>query len=202
MFWVYIIFCKFGTTFATNTIMKKTLLLILAMGFIGFNAVAQEINWVSLEEALALQKKNPKKIMIDMYTTWCGPCKMLDRNTFQHAEVANYVNQHYYAVKFNAEGNAEVTYKDKAFTNPNYDPAKANKRNSPHQLARYFQITAYPTIMFLDENADVITPIRGYQTPNQLELYLKMFKNDDHKNIKTQEEFNAYYTNFKPEFKG
>lgn len=171
------------------------------MGFISFSAVAQEIKWLSLEEALALQKKNPKKIMIDMYTTWCGPCKMLDKNTFQHAEVANYVNKYYYAVKFNAEGNAKVTYKDKAFTNPDYDPAKANRRNSPHQLARYFQINAYPTIVFLDENADVIAPIRGYQTPNQLELYLKMFKNDDHKNIKTQEEFNTYYSNFKPEFK-
>ena len=40
-------------------------------------AVAQDINWVRLEEAVKLQKKNPKKIMIDMYTKWCGPCKMI-----------------------------------------------------------------------------------------------------------------------------
>ncbi|UKM66206.1 thioredoxin fold domain-containing protein [Flavobacteriaceae bacterium GSB9] len=181
--------------------MKKTLLLILAIGFVSLNAIAQEINWVSLEEAVALQKKNPKKIMIDIYTTWCGPCKMLDKNTFQHKQVAEYVNEHYYAVKFNGEGNEVVNYKNKSFTNPNYDPAKAKRRNSAHQLARYFKISAYPTIVFLDEKADVITPLRGYLKPSQLELYLKMFKKDDHKNIKTQEEFNTYYNNFKSEFK-
>ncbi|NJX16200.1 thioredoxin family protein [Tamlana crocina] len=182
--------------------MKKILLLIVAAGFMSLNATAQKINWVSFDEALALQKKNPKKIMVDMYTNWCGPCKMLDKNTFQNPEVADYVNEHYYAVKFNAEGNAVVNYKDKSFTNPNYDQAKANRRNSAHELARYFQISAYPTIVFLDENADVIAPIRGYQTPPKLELYLKMFKKDDHKDIKSQEDFNAYYTAFKPEFKG
>ena len=51
---------------------------------------AQDINWVSLEEALELQKKAPKKIMIDVYTVWCGPCKMLDKNTFQ-----NHFAQHF-----------------------------------------------------------------------------------------------------------
>jgi len=47
----------------------------------------------------------------------------------------------------------------------------------------------------------LIAPVRGYQTPNQLELYLKMFKNDEHKNMDTQEKFNSYYAAFKPEFK-
>ena len=165
-------------------------------------ATAQEIKWLSLEEAIALQKKEPKKIIMDIYTNWCGPCKMLDKNTFQHEEVADYINNHYYAVKFNGEGDEVVNYKDQSFANPNYNPANANKRNSPHDLARYFQVSAYPTIVFFDENGDVITPLRGYQTPTQLELYLKMFKKDDHKNIKTQEEFNNYYNAFQAEFKG
>ncbi len=162
--------------------------------------VAQKINWVSIEEAVELQKKSPKKIMIDMYTNWCGPCKMLDKNTFQNKDVASYVNENYYAVKFNAEGNENVTFKGKAYSNPNYDPAKANRRNSAHELSRYFRIQAYPTIVFLDENLDVLVPLRGYKRPQQLELYLKMFKNNEHKNIKSQEEFNAYYKAFKPVF--
>ena len=139
---------------------------------------------------------------MDVYTNWCGPCKMLDKNTFQNKDVATYVNEHYYAVKFNAEGNDVVNYKGKSYSNPNYDPARANKRNSPHELARYFRVQAYPTIVFLDENLEVIVPLRGYQKPQQLELYLKMFKRDDHKGIKTQEEFNTYYKAFKPEFQG
>ncbi|HCY80556.1 MAG TPA: thioredoxin family protein, partial [Xanthomarina gelatinilytica] len=75
-------------------------------------------NWVTLEEAVALQKKNPKKIMIDAYTNWCGPCKMLDKNTFKNKDVADYVNKHYYAVKFNAEGNETINFKGNTFTNP------------------------------------------------------------------------------------
>ena len=182
--------------------MKKAVLLLLTIGFVSLNTTAQEIQWVSLDEALALQKKTPKKIMMDVYTNWCGPCKLLDKKTFQNPDVANYVNKHFYAVKFNGEGNESVTYKDKKFANPNFDPARANSRNSAHELARYLQVNAYPTIVFIDEKAEVIAPIKGYQTAPQLELYLKMFNKDDHKNIKTQEEFNQYYKAFKSEFKG
>ena len=182
--------------------MKKTILLLFSAAFINFSALAQEIKWVTLNEVLALQKVTPKKIMMDVYTNWCGPCKMLDKNTFQNKDVADFVNQHYYAVKFNGEGNDVVNYKDNAFTNPNYKPELANRRNSVHDLARYLQVNAYPTIVFFDELAEVIAPIKGYQTPTQLELYLKMFSNNDHKNITTQDEFNTYYNAFKAEFKG
>jgi thioredoxin-related protein len=182
--------------------MKKIVYICLFVLLVSLSSAAQEIKWVTFNEAIALQKKSPKKIMMDVYTSWCGPCKMLDKNTFQNKDVAEYVNKHYYAVKFNGEGNDVVTFKDNTFTNPNYNAANANRRNSAHQLASYLQISAYPTIVFFDETAEVIAPLRGYQTPPQLELYLKMFKADEHKNITTQEEFNAYYTAFKPEFKG
>tara|TARA_R110002012_G_scaffold312248_1_gene522790 strand:+ start:372327 stop:372875 length:549 start_codon:yes stop_codon:yes gene_type:complete len=174
-----------------------TLLLVVGFSAVG---VAQEINWVTLEEAVALQQKNPKKIMMDMYTSWCGPCKMLDKNTFQNNDVAAYVNKHYYAVKFNAEGNEVVNFKGKKYTNPGYDPAKANKRNSGHELARYFSIRSYPTIVYLDEEGGLLAPVVGYKTPQQLELYLKLFKNNDHANFKTQQDFQAFAEAFKPEF--
>ena len=182
--------------------MKKIIALAILTIFTSVNVIAQEINWVTLEEAVDLQKKNPKKIMMDMYTNWCGPCKMLDRNTFQNKDVANYVNTHFYAVKFNAEGNDEVSFKGKVFSNPNYDPARANKRNSAHELSRYFSIQAYPTIVFLDEKAELLTPLRGYKAPQDLELYLKLFKNNAHKDMDSQEKFNDYYKAFKPEFQG
>lgn len=181
----------------------RNLVLIVAITLLtSVSGIAQEINWVTLEEAIELQKETPKKIMMDVYTVWCGPCKMLDKNTFHNADVVAYVNKNYYAVKFNGEGNDVVKYKDKSFSNPNYSEARAKTRNSAHELARYLQISAYPTIVFFDEKANVIAPIRGYQQPKQLELYLKLFKNDDHKDIKTQEDFNEYYKAFKAEFEG
>ena len=132
-------------------------------------AAAQEINWMSMEAALAKQKEVPKKIMVDMYTTWCGPCRMLDKNTFSNKKLAAYVNANYYAVKFNAEGNAVVNFNGQKLNNPNYDPAKARRRNSQHQLAQFFGIRSYPTIMFLGEKGEFLAPISGYRTPGQLE---------------------------------
>ncbi len=162
---------------------------------------AQEINWVTIEEALELQKENPKKIIMDVYTNWCGPCKMLDQRTFKNKDVAKYINDNYYAVKFNGEGNDTVNFKENTFTNPQYDPAKANRRNSAHQFARYMKVNAYPTLVFFDEKGDFITPIKGFQTPQQLELYLKLFKTDKYKEMTDQATFNAYHQAFKPEFK-
>ena len=178
----------------------KKLILVFGLLFVTQSAIAQKINWVSFEEAIALQKETPKKIMIDMYTVWCGPCKLLDKNTFQNKDVADYVNEHYYAVKFNAEGDEVINFEGKTFSNPNYNPAMAARRNSPHELSMYYRVQAYPTIVFLGEDTEFLTPVRGYKTPQQLELYLKLFKNNEHKGMASQEDFNAYFRAFKPEF--
>lgn len=163
---------------------------------------AQEIKWMTFNEALAAQQENPKKIFVDMYTSWCGPCKMLDKNTFSHPDVAKFINKNFYAVKFNAEGNESVTYKSKTYTNPTYNPAKATKRNSAHQLTRYMGVNAYPTVLFLDEEGGLINRVKGYRTPQQFEVFLKFFGTDLWKTITTQQAYQEYVDNFKPEFKG
>lgn len=163
-------------------------------------ANATEINWMTFEEAVAAQKKNPKKIMVDAYTVWCGPCKMLDKNTFSNAAVIKYVNKNYYAVKFNAQGNETINFKGKEYSNPRFDPKKAKSRNSSHELANFFRINAYPTILFLDEEATYLTPVKGYKTPKQLELYLKLFATDAYKELKTKEQWAAYQETFKYTF--
>jgi len=182
--------------------MKKIILLIAIIAF-SFKGIAQEkgeINWISVEEALAAQEKEPRKIMIDMYTSWCGPCKLLDKNTFQNKDVADYVNENFYAVKFNAEGGETVNFKDKEYGNPAFDGSKKG-RNSQHQFAQYLRVQAYPTIVFLDEKADLIAPLTGYRAPNQLEIFLKLFATDKHKEVTTKEQWEAYQKEFKAEFK-
>ena len=170
------------------------------MLLIGTTSIGQEINWLSFNDALEAQKTNPKKIFVDAYTDWCGPCKLLDKNTFHNKDVVEFVNENYYAVKFNAEGNESITYNGKTYTNPNFNPNKKG-RNSSHELSGYFQIRAYPTMLFLDEEASFLTPVTGYQTAQQLEFFLKVFKTDDYKRLTTPELQQEYYSNFKPEFK-
>ena len=92
--------------------MKSFVLTVITL-LSSLTVVSQSINWVTMDQALELQKKEPKNIMIDFYTSWCGPCKMLDRNTFTNKDLIDFVNTNYYAVKFNAEGNETVSYKDR-----------------------------------------------------------------------------------------
>ncbi len=165
----------------------------------GITSFGQEINWMTMNEALAAQEKKPKKIILDAYTEWCGPCKMMDKNTFAHPKVAAYINKHFYAVKFNAEGTEVVNYKDFEYTNPNHDPNRKG-RNAQHFFAHALKVSAYPTLVFFDENSEIISPVVGYQTPEQLELYLKMIATDDYKEITTQESWQKYQKKFKSTF--
>lgn len=178
--------------------MNKIIFLLLASLFFS-NIQAQNVKWMSMNEALAAQQKEPRKIFMDAYTDWCGPCKTLDKNTLNHPKVAAYLNKHFYPVKFNAEGTEKITYQGFEYTNPNHDP-KRKGRNAQHFLANALKISAYPTLVFFDEKGKVISPVVGYKTPQQLELYLKMMVNDDYKKLTSQEAWEAYQSNFEAEF--
>ena len=99
--------------------MLKKIFAILSLFFVS-NIISQEINWISMDKALELQKKVPKNIIMDVYTEWCGPCKIMDKNTFQNPDVVQFINNNFYAIKFNAEGNEIINYKDRKFDNPGY----------------------------------------------------------------------------------
>ncbi len=181
--------------------MKKAFLLFLLVTFsVTINAQNSEINWMTFKEALTAQKTNPKKIMMDVYTNWCGPCKLLDKNTFHNTNLVKYVNENFYAVKFNGEGNQIVNYESQEFGNPHYDKSKEFKRNSSHQLADYLQIRAYPSILFFEESGDLLAPLPGYRTAKQLEVFLKLFQTNKHKVITTEEAFSKYQKEFVYEF--
>jgi thioredoxin-related protein len=156
------------------------------------------INWMSLEEAVEAQAKQPKKIMMDVYTQWCGPCKMMMANTFTSEDVIAYINKHYYAVKFDAESADPITYQGKTFSNPSWNP-NARGRNSTHQLSRALGVSAYPTLVYFDENAEVIAPIPGYKTPRQIELYLKFFADHYTPGVQ-QQEWETFRDSFVPSF--
>ncbi|MGY8946316.1 MAG: thioredoxin family protein [Flavobacteriales bacterium] len=161
---------------------------------------SQTINWMSLEKAIELQKNNPKNILVDVYTNWCGPCKLMDKNTFQNKEIALFINDHYYAVKFNGEGNEIVNFMGRQFENKGYDESKSQTRNSSHQFTQFLGVNAYPTTLFFDKKMNLITPIRGYLRPKQIEIYLQLFKDDSYKKVKTQEDFDTFFKNFKSKF--
>lgn len=162
------------------------------------SSAAVEIQWVSLAEAEKLMAKEPRKVLIDVYTEWCGPCKMMNNTTFKDPGVVNYINKNYYAVKFNAEGPDVIEFKGNTYKNDQYDPAKAKMRNGTHDLTRAIAPLngkiAYPTIVYLDENFQILTPSQGFLQPAQI-MPLLTFFGDDIYLEKTWEEHNQAQNN-------
>ena len=152
-------------------------------------ASTAKIKWVDFEEAAALNAKKPKKIFLDMYTDWCGWCKKMDQSTFINPVIVNYMNQHFYAVKFNAERKDTVTYKGKDYVNPNPTGQRAS-----HQLAQVVLNgrMSYPSFAFMDEQMNVITVVPGYRKAPEFEAILNFIGSDAYK-TKKWEEFNASF---------
>jgi thioredoxin-related protein len=155
------------------------------------------INWVTVEQAMELSRKDGKPIMIDVFTQWCGPCKMLSSRTFTDKQLADYVNSHYHAVKFDAEGSEVVKFKDQTYTNPGYQANMQGMRNSTHQFTQVIAPVngriAYPTVVYLDAQGQILAPVQGYLTPEQMEPILIYFGEGQYKS-KDYETFKAGFT--------
>lgn len=153
--------------------MKKILLVVFIALFGLINNVQAQIKWMSMTEALQAQKKNKKPIFLDAYTVWCGPCKMLDKQTFSDETFASFINKNYNAVKFNAEGNEEIQFQGKLYKNPGFQEARKNSRNSVHELTLALGVRAYPTMMVIDNTGKVTHNIMGVQSAEKIIDQLK-----------------------------
>ena len=178
------------------------LLTLLALIVLGTAAQAQEkIKWMSFDEAFAAQKVTPKKLYVDAYTVWCGPCKRMEATTLSNPDVVAYINENFYPVKWNAEGKVPVTYQGITYANARWDAKKANTRNYPHELGQKLGVRAYPSTIFFDEEGKSLGPIPGMLPVSQMEFLLKMFKEDKYKGITTAEDYKKLQEEFVPTFK-
>ena len=100
---------------------------------------------LSLEKAKKEAKSSGKKIFIDVYTTWCGPCKEMSKTTFQNDEVGDLFNKKFVNLKIDAENDA-----DGAFVSKN------------------FKVNAYPTLLFLDSEGNLLKKLVGKQSQEKL----------------------------------
>ena len=73
--------------------------------------VSAQVNWMTMNEALAAQKKEPRKILLKSYTNTCPNCKWMDKYAFAKTDISSFINENYYPVKFDVEGKENINYK-------------------------------------------------------------------------------------------
>ncbi len=118
------------------------------------------VKWYTWEEAIAANKKNKKKIFVDIYTDWCGWCKRMDATTFSDPKIAKHMNDNFYCIKLDAEQKENIQYAGHTYKYiANYG------RKGVHELA--FTLLdgrmSYPQYVFMDENEGKLNIVKGYK---------------------------------------
>lgn len=137
-------------------------------------AAAPAIPWISIEEAAAKAQQLQKPILIDLYTTWCGWCRQMDRKTYSNKKVAEYLSDKFYTVRLDAETRATITWQGKSY---DFDPQyKCN------MFAVYLAHgrLEFPTTIIIAPGYDP-QAIPGYMEPKDLELLVKFFGEGDYR---------------------
>jgi thioredoxin-related protein len=160
--------------------LKLFITLFCAFGMLFSHAQSSEtIHWYTIEQAETLAKKDKRKIMIDVFTNWCGWCKHMDKTTFAQQYIAHYINENYYAVKLNAEQKESITFKNHTYKfvtqgNVGFNELAAELLNGQ---------MSYPATIFLDENFNIIQTISGFLKSEQFEVIISYFGEDNYKKI-------------------
>lgn len=149
-----------------------------------------EIQWVGFSEAIQQAKLENKKIMIDIYTQWCGWCRVMDQKTFHHEDIVAYVDDRFIAVKFDAEYTEDIEFNGRT-----YSYVRKGKKGY-HELAAELMRgrLSYPTIVFLDEELNVIQPIPGYQNASDFQMILMYFADNYFRHV-PWDKFTMQYRN-------
>ena len=154
----------------------RKIFLVLFVFLLTLPAFSQ-VKWYSFEEAVELNKDEPRKFMIDVYTDWCGWCKVMDKNTFNNDTVAAYLNKKYYPVKLNAEQKDSIMYEGHAYK------YVASGARGVHEFA-YALLggnMSYPSIVFLDENLQGLTVEKGYIKAQRFDMIIKFIGGNHYK---------------------
>jgi thioredoxin-related protein len=122
----------------------------------------QWVEGVSFQEATGKAKLLNKYIFLDCFATWCGPCKVMDKEVYKNDSVASYFNEHFICLKVQMD----KTAKDNEFVKNWYTDAAA--------IARQYRVLAFPTFIFLSPEGQIVQMETGFKEPDAFLALAKM----------------------------
>ena len=129
------------------------------------DARREKPDWMKLNELTEKIKSEPKPVIIDLYTNWCYWCKVMDKKTYTSSKVISYINEHFYAVKLDAETKEVVQWNNKEYNfNDNY------KVNDFTMYVTSGQPGFPTTVIFADEQSEPVS-VQGFLEPKKLSRY-------------------------------
>ncbi len=125
---------------------------------------ASELQWLEIDDLDKLDMAGKKGVLVDVYTDWCGYCKIMDKHTFTDPEVVAYLAANYHLIKFNAEQKEPVILDGRKYE------WKSGGRKGYSELAREMLEgqMSYPSIVYYNEDKIKIIAVPGYKKPAQL----------------------------------
>lgn len=150
-----------------------TVLVALLALTVHLRAGEKSLKWYSFNDGLIEAKKTNKKVLVDVYTDWCGWCKRMDSQTYANGEVAGYLQKRYVVIKLNAESDRKLTYKNRLYTE--------------RELAAAFGIDGYPSTLFLRPDGEAITIYPGFADAKQFMNILSFIAEDHYLTTKFQD---------------
>ncbi|KXK50320.1 MAG: thiol-disulfide isomerase/thioredoxin domain-containing protein [Chlorobi bacterium OLB5] len=130
----------------------------------------------TFEDVLKKASTENKRIVIDVYTDWCGWCKKMDAEAYSNKEVKKLIEENFVLYKLDAEGKNKLTYNGKQYTE--------------EELSYYFEVFSFPTTVFLEPDGKLITfsydnypmkNIPGYVKTDEFKKLLIYFKDGKYK---------------------
>ncbi len=157
--------------------------------FIDTNYIKTPVKIYSVSELEKLQKKKPKKVLVNINADFCNTGKVMTQTTFVDTLIASYINKYFYLVNINAASNDTIIFKNEKYF-------KVLTNNFPlHSLALKFSNNklSLPTLCLLDENLNTIDALNFYQSPERIKPILAYIGSNSYK-TKTFNDFMQEYT--------